>query len=157
MFTGPRWGLLRWLSGKESACNSETARDLCLIFGSGRILGSGSPPPWRGKWSPAPVFLLEWNWTGRSDSVLMALGGENTFQREIVFQIPCNISSHEASLCIFLCVCVCLFHSSVFTVVITVCICNMCEHSICLQPSFCAHYSMKHWECENISQSGVAS
>ena len=43
-----------------------------------------------------------------------------------------------------------MFHSSLFTVVITVCICNMCEHSICLQPSFCAHYSMKQWSIGNV-------
>lgn len=46
-------------------------------------------------------------------------------------------------------VCVCVFHSSLFTVVITVCICNMCEHSICLLPSFCAHYSMEQWSTGN--------
>lgn len=42
-------------------------------------------------------------------------------------------------------VCACVFHSSLFTVVITVCICNMCERNICLPLSFCAHSSMKLW------------
>ena len=38
-------GLLLWLSGKESACNAGTARDVSLIPGSGRSSGGGHGNP----------------------------------------------------------------------------------------------------------------
>lgn len=41
------------------------------------------------------------------------------------------------------------FYSSLFTLGIIVCICNMCKHNICLQVSSCAHYSMKQWSIGN--------
>ena len=52
-------GVPWWLSGsegKEYACN---AGDLSLIPGSGRF-------PWRRKWQPTPVFLLENPMDGRA-------------------------------------------------------------------------------------------
>ena len=43
-------GLLRWLSGKEFACQGRRFRRVDSIPGSGKI-------PWRRKWQPTPVFL----------------------------------------------------------------------------------------------------
>lgn len=67
---------------------------------------------------------------------------ENASQIEIIFQILCNVSFHEIILWVF-------FYSSLFTLGIIVCICNMCKHNICLQVSSCVHYSMKQWSIWN--------
>lgn len=47
------------------------------------------------------------------------------------------------SLCVF------VYHSSLFTLEITACICSMCKHNICIQGSSCVHYSMKQWSFRN--------
>jgi len=39
------WGLSRWLSGKEPACNAGYTRDAGLIPGSGRSPGEGNGNP----------------------------------------------------------------------------------------------------------------
>ena len=50
------WPRPRWLSGKESACQSRRCR---FIPGSGRSPEgeNGIPFPWRRAWQPTPVFL----------------------------------------------------------------------------------------------------
>ena len=51
-FYSAKYGLSRWLSGKESACNAGDTGDRSSIPGLGRSPGGG-------KWQPTPVFLPE--------------------------------------------------------------------------------------------------
>ena len=51
MFPNRTFGLLRWLSGKESTCQCGRSKKEGLIPGMGKI-------PWSRKWQPSPVFLL---------------------------------------------------------------------------------------------------
>ena len=45
-----KWGLLKWLGGKESACQRRSHRRRKFNPWVGKI-------PWRRKWQPTPVFL----------------------------------------------------------------------------------------------------
>ena len=40
--TKVKWGLRKWLSGKESSCNAEDAGDVGSVPHSGRSLGEGN-------------------------------------------------------------------------------------------------------------------
>ena len=51
--------------------------------------------------------------------------------------------------CVRMRVCVCVCYSSLFTLGIIVCICNMWKHNICLQVCSCVHYSRKQWSIWN--------
>ena len=50
IFRWDSFGLPRWLSGKESACQCRRHRRLGFSLWVGKI-------PWRRKWQPTPVFL----------------------------------------------------------------------------------------------------